>query len=151
VTNFQTLDIRGAAGATVTTAVAGEAYNMAKLAGITTVEVGALINNGSTGAETVIINNLAKGAGVSIKAALGDNVADNLAIVVKDAGAGSPNDTIGVTLSGATAVTTTGRADHCRHRDGQPDGLEGYRCHRSDARAVDSDCRPRNLHQRDQR
>lgn len=104
VTNFQTLDIRGS-GATS----AGDTYNMAKLAGITTVEVGAAINAaGSATNTTVTVNNLAKGAGVSLKAAIGDNAADNLAIVVKDAGAGSPNDTIGVTLSGATAVTTTG-------------------------------------------
>ena len=104
VTNFQTLDIRGS-GATS----AGDTYNMAKLAGITTVEVGAAINAAGTGTNTTVtVNNLAKGAGVSLKAAIGDGAADNLAIVVKDAGAGSPNDTIGVTLSGATAVTTTG-------------------------------------------
>ncbi len=104
VTNFQTLDIRGS-GATS----AGDTYNMAKLAGITTVEVGAAINAAGSGTNTTVtVDNLAKGAGVSLKAAIGDNAADKLAIVVKDAGAGSPNDTIGVTLSGATAVKTTG-------------------------------------------
>lgn len=44
VTNFQTLDIGGAAG--------GDNYNMSKLAGITTVDVGALIN-AAAGATTV--------------------------------------------------------------------------------------------------
>ncbi|MCW5721258.1 MAG: DUF4214 domain-containing protein [Devosia sp.] len=102
VTNFQTLDI-GGADANANT------YDLSKLAGITTLKVGSAIN--STGGSDVIINNLAKGAGIEINNYLGTALADGLVVNVKDAGAGSPNDAIDVVVKGLSAITTTGILD----------------------------------------
>ena len=102
VTGFETLDIGGADNQTTV-----NAYDVSKLSGITTLKVGAALN-GTAGSQTTTVNNLAKGAGVEINAALGNAGGDVLEINVKDSGAGSPNDTIAVLVKGATAVTTTG-------------------------------------------
>lgn len=106
VTGFETLDIGGgnAAGA----AVLANTYDLSKLAGITTLKVGSAINADAGTNDVTTINNLAKGAGVEINAALGTGAGDQLVVNVKDAGAGSPNDVIGVTVSGAAGVTTGG-------------------------------------------
>ncbi|RNE92747.1 hypothetical protein [Marichromatium sp. AB32] len=96
VSGFETLDIRGAGGTAA-------AFDVSKLDGITTLKVGAATVAGNA----VTVNNLAKGAGVEINAALGNT----LNINVKDAGAGSPNDTIDVLVKGATAITTGSTLD----------------------------------------
>ena len=109
VTGFETLDVGGSnSGAGVALSV--NTYDLSKLTGITTLKVGSIINNDAlpVADDTTTINNLAKGAAVQINAALGTGAGDQLVINVKDAGAGSPNDIIGVTVSGATAVTTGG-------------------------------------------
>ena len=105
VTGFETLDVGGADNQT-----AANAYDMSKLAGITTLKVGSALN-GTTAGGVVTVNNLAKGAGVEINAAVGDGATDQLQINVKDAGAGSPNDTISVLVKGAAAIATTGIVD----------------------------------------
>lgn len=94
VTGFETLDVGGAGGS-------ANAFDVSKLSGITTLKVG----SATVAANAVTVNNLAKGAGVEINAALGNA----LNINVKDAGAGSPNDSIAVLVKGATAITTTGQ------------------------------------------
>lgn len=91
VSGFETLDIGGAGGNT-------NAFDVSKLSGITTLKVGTATAVGNA----VTVNNLAKGAGVEVNAALGNQ----LNINVKDAGAGSPNDSIAVLVKGATAITT---------------------------------------------
>ena len=106
VTGFETLDIGGADNQT-----GANAYDVSKLSGITTLKVGAALN-GTALAQTTTVNNLAKGAGVEINAAVGNAAADTLAINVKDAGAGSPNDSISVLVKTATAAfNTTGVID----------------------------------------
>lgn len=105
VTGFETLDIGGADNQT-----AANAYDVSKLSGITTLKVGAALN-GTAAAQTTTVNNLAKGANVEINAAVGNAAADVLAINVKDAGAGSPNDTISVLVKGAAPIATTGIVD----------------------------------------
>ena len=109
VTGFETLDVGGgnAAGA----AVLANSYDLSKLAGITTLKVGSAINADAGTNDVTTINNLAKGAGVEINAALGSGAGDQLVINVKDAGAGSPNDSINVLVKGATAFATTGDLD----------------------------------------
>lgn len=107
VTGFETLDIGGADNQT-----GANAYDVSKLSGITTLKVGAALNGTAAAAQTTTVNNLAKGAGVEINAAVGNAAADTLAINVKDAGAGSPNDSISVLVKTATAVfNTTGVID----------------------------------------
>lgn len=106
VTGFETLDV-GGANATGAAALAN-AYDLSKLAGITTLKVGSAINADAGANDVVTINNLAKGAGVEINGTLGTATGDGLVINVKDAGAGSPNDTIDVTLSGRAGITTAG-------------------------------------------
>jgi methionine-rich copper-binding protein CopC len=105
VTGFETLDIGGADNQT-----GANAYDVSKLSGITTLKVGSALN-GTTVGGIVTVNNLAKGAGVEINAAVGDGATDQLQINVKDAGAGSPNDTISVLVKGAAAINTTGIVD----------------------------------------
>lgn len=105
VTGFETLDVGGADDQT-----AANAYDVSKLSGITTLKVGSALN-GTTVGGVVTVNNLAKGAGVEINAAVGDGATDQLQINVKDAGAGSPNDTISVLVKGAAAIATTGIVD----------------------------------------
>lgn len=104
VTNFQTLDIGGAVNQTAP----NDAYDVSKLSGITTLKVGTALN-GNAG-DTTTVNNLAKGAGVEINAAVGV-ATDTLAINVKDAGAGSPNDVIDVLFKATADVATTGIID----------------------------------------
>lgn len=94
VTGFETLDVGGAGGT-------ANAFDVSKLSGITTLKVGSATVAGNA----VTVNNLAKGAGVEINAALGNTLNVN----VKDAGAGSPNDSIGVLVKGAAAFATTGQ------------------------------------------
>jgi hypothetical protein len=105
VTGFETLDIGGADNQT-----GANAYDVSKLSGITTLRVGSTLNSATNGG-IVTVNNLAKGAGVEINAAVGNDAADELRINVKDAGAGSPNDTISVLIKGAAAINTTGIVD----------------------------------------
>ena len=109
VTGFETLDVGGgnAAGAVAL----ANSYDLSKLAGITTLKVGSAINADGGANDVTTINNLAKGAGVEINAALGSGALDQLVINVKDAGAGSPNDSINVLVKGAAAVVTTGDLD----------------------------------------
>lgn len=99
VTGFETLDIGGAD-------INANTFDVSKLSGITTLKVGSAIN--ATVGSDVIVNNLAKGAAVEIGASLGAVPADSLTINVKDAGAGSPNDSINVALNARTAITTGG-------------------------------------------
>ena len=112
VTGFETLDVGGSNTGAVVAASANN-YDLSKLPGITTLKVGSSINTEAVAVANDIttINNLAKGAGVEINAALGTGAGDQLVINVKDAGAGSPNDSIGVLVKGATAVVTGGDLD----------------------------------------
>lgn len=109
VSNIQTLDVGGSNSGTGV-AASSNIYDLSKLAGITTLKVGSIINDdlAPIADDVTTINNLAKGAVVEINAALGTGAGDQLVVNVKDAGAGSPSDVIGVTVSGATAVTTAG-------------------------------------------
>lgn len=102
VTNVQTLDIGGG------NVSGANSYNLSNLAGISTLKVGSAINAHADADDVTTINNLAKGAAVEINAALGSAVGDILAINVKDAGAGSPNDTLTVKLAAAANFTTGG-------------------------------------------
>lgn len=106
VTGFETLDVGGgnAAGGV---ALANN-YDLSKLAGITTLKVGSAINADAAANDVTTINNLAKGAGVEINAVLGSAAGDQLVINVKDAGAGSPNDSINVLVKANAAFNTTG-------------------------------------------
>jgi len=110
VSNIQTLDIGGANNVTGEVAAAANNYDLSKLAGITTLKVGSAINTENTpiANDVVTINNLAKDAAVEIGAALGTATGDALVINVKDAGAGSPNDVIGVKLAAAADFITAG-------------------------------------------
>ncbi|MDA1587733.1 hypothetical protein PDK27_28730, partial [Bacillus cereus group sp. TH230-1LC] len=76
VTGFETLDVGGADNQTV-----ANAYDVSKLSGITTLKVGSALN-GTTVGGVVTVNNLAKGAGVEINAAVGDGATDQLQINV---------------------------------------------------------------------
>lgn len=98
VTGVETLDVGGADADANT-------YDVSKIAGITTLKVGSAAN--ATATSDIIVNNLAKGAGVEINAAVGA-AADGIAINVKDAGAGSPNDSIDVLVKANAAFNTTG-------------------------------------------
>lgn len=109
VTGFETLDVGG--GNAAGTAALANNYDLSKLSGITTLKVGSAINADAATNDVTTINNLAKGAGVEINAALGTGAGDQLVINVKDAGAGSPNDSIGVLVKGAAAVATGGDLD----------------------------------------
>jgi len=109
VSNFQTLDVGGANAAGA--AALANNYDLSKLSGITTLAVGSAINADAGANDVVTINNLAKGAALTIAGTLGTGAGDQLVVNVKDAGAGSPNDVIGVTISGKAALTTGGDLD----------------------------------------
>lgn len=88
-TNFETLDIRGSSSTT--------AYDLDFLSGITKVQVGAALTANTT------VQDMAADAGVEIGV---DQGAFSLTLAQKDAGAGSPDDTLTVTMNAATAIAS---------------------------------------------
>jgi hypothetical protein len=99
VTNFEKLDI----------AVGTGTYNMSKLAGIDTLVVSNSLQNAGA-----VVNNLAKGAEIVLG---GENTAadligaGDLAVNVKDAGAGSANDVVGINVNSKVGVNTAAGSD----------------------------------------
>lgn len=100
-TGFEALDIRGTSNTT---------YDLDFLSGITNVIVGATLNAGGVG-HIATLNDIAVGATVTVKAAVGDDTTDALKINQKNAGVGSPDDAITVIVDAAAGITTTGIID----------------------------------------